>query len=153
MAFLALFTVLLSGCGPAGVPVVKVTGKVTFEGNPVDGATIVFFPIDPTGREAAGMTDENGEFLVVTQGATKGGCLPGNYRVVITKLIYVDAQGNPVVPSNEPILPYADPNAVPPPMPISRSVIPEKYGNVETSGLTAEVTQRGANSFAFELTN
>ena len=155
MAFLTLFTILLGGCGPSGVPVVKVTGKVTFEGNPVDGALITFFPTDPTtGREAAGRTDENGIFLVLTQGAKKNGALPGSYYVVVTKTITVDSRGNPIVPSDEPIPAYAEAaTAADAGRPIYKSLLPEKYGNAETSGLTAEVTQRGANSFAFELTN
>jgi len=69
---------------------------------------IAFFPKDTTtGREASGMTDKNGEFLVLTQGATRSGALPGNYLVRITKVIAVDSRGNPIVPSDEPTPMYA----------------------------------------------
>ena len=146
-----LVVLLLNGCGPAGVPVVHVTGKVTFDGNLIDGAMITFIPNEPEGRTASGTTDENGEFLIMTQGATKAGCLPGSYRVIISKHIDVDEQGNPVVPLGE-APPFADPSAPPPRMPISKSVLPDRYGKADTSGLVAEVTRRGPNSFVFELT-
>jgi hypothetical protein len=151
-----LFAILLGGCAPEGIPVVRITGKVTLNGTPVDGATVTFLPEDPlTGREAVGITDDKGEFVVLSAGATRSGALPGSYHVIVSKHIYVDAQGNPVVPSDEPIPAYLDssaPQAPPPPMPISKSMLPGKYGNAATSGLTAEVTQRGPNSFVFELT-
>jgi len=160
LAIPAFFVALVSGCGPAGVPVVHITGKVTFNSAPVDQAVIRFVPTDlTTGREAVGRTNENGEFLVLTQGATKDGCLPGSYRITVSKRIEVDARGNLIVRSNEPPPPYVPAGLMrsrghgPPPGPATKSVLPDKYGNVETSGLTAEVTRRKRNNhFVFELT-
>ena len=70
--------------------------------------------------------------------------------MVISKHIDVDERGNPVVSSNEPPPPYAS-AAAPQSRPISKSVLPDKYGSVETSELTADV-KKGSTSFVFELT-
>ena len=151
MVLSVFFTVLAGGCGTATLPVVQVTGKVTLKGNPIDGAMVTFVPDESEGRTASGTTGENGEFLIMTQGATKAGCLPGSYRVIISKHIDVDEQGNPVAPLGE-APPFADPSAPPQRMPISKSMLPDRYGKTDTSGLTAEVTRRGPNSFVFDLT-
>ena len=152
LTVLVFFAALLGGCGPAELPVIKVTGKVLFEGIPVEGAMVTFVPNELNGRGASGMTDKNGEFLILTQGATKSGCLPGSYRVIVSKHIDVDERGNPVKPSNKPPPSFADPSAPPQKRPVSKSVLPDKYGKVETSGLTADVTKQEQNAFVFELT-
>ena len=82
--FLGLFILALSvGCADKGVPVVYVTGKVLFEGQPLDEASVTFSPTTSEGREASGRTNANGEFLLLTQGATRTGCVPGSYRVTV----------------------------------------------------------------------
>ena len=153
MVVLLFFAVNFTGCTPAGVQVVQVKGRMTHNGQPLDGASVTFSPTTHEGREASGLTNANGEFVVLTQGATKSGCMPGSYRVSVTKNIAVDRHGNPLV-----FVVSDDPHAPPPAglesgeRPTMKSVIPEKYGNAETSGLTAEVTKKGPNSFVFELT-
>ena len=147
---LLVLTLLLPGCGPSGLPVIRVTGKVTFEGDSVEGANILFVPVESDGRSASGLTDANGEFLLMTQGATQNGVLPGSYRVVVSKYMDVDEQGNPVVFGSA----SSDPSAPSEPQkqPISKPLLPLKYERAETSGLNAEVTKGGANVFTFELT-
>ena len=151
---LSMFCAIISGgCGRTALPVVKVTGKVTFNGAPLEEASIAFSPTTSEGREASGVTDVNGNFLLITQGATTNGCLPGSYRVTVCKSIPVDRRGNPIV-----FVVTDDPDA---PLPVGlasgeipkmKPLIPEKYNNADTSELTVEVTKRGQNSFVFELT-
>ncbi len=84
----SLLTTLLalgaSGCGGRDGPV-AVTGVVLLDGQPVSGATVAFLPAGETGRPATGFTDAQGAFRLTTSG--KGdGALPGDYRVVVTRL-------------------------------------------------------------------
>ena len=150
---LLILALVSTGCGPAKLPVVRITGKVTFEGKPVEGASVIFSPMDSEGRLASGLTDAKGEFLVLTQGAVKTGVLPGHYRIAVFKYTLVDARNNPVVLSGE-SEPF-DPSKRTPgssARPVPKLALPDKYKNAETSGLTAEVTKRGPNVFAFDLT-
>jgi len=148
-----LCVAMFGGCGETALPVVKVTGKVTFNGAPLEEASIAFSPTTSEGREASGVTDANGKFVLITQGAKTNGCLPCSYRVTVSKSVPVDRRGNPIV-----FVVTDDPDAPPPAglesgeIPQMKSLIPEKYSSADTSELTAEVTKRGSNSFVFELT-
>ena len=151
---LVILAFITTGCGPSGLPVVRVTGTVTFEGAPVEEASVTFTPMDLEGRLASGSTNAKGEFMLLTQGAEKSGVLPGNYRITVSKYILVDVRGNPVVSADDsgaydPSSRGAARRAA---RPIPQSVLPDKYRNIETSALTVEVTKRGPNVFTFELT-
>lgn len=135
------------GCSPSGVAVISATGEITYQGKPVDAALVTFMPNSAEGRGAAGYTDANGKFQLTTQGALTNGCLPGKYLVTVTKNIAVDSSGNPVKVPEEPPSPIAAVEAPP----TYKSFVPKKYGNAETSGLEAEVLQKGTNHFVFSL--
>ena len=80
----ALLALAASGCGAGDGPVV-VRGVVLLDGQPVSGAMVSFLPAEQTGRPATGFTDGQGAFRLTT--SRKGdGALPGDYRVVVTKL-------------------------------------------------------------------
>jgi hypothetical protein len=123
---------------PARVPA---GGTVTFAGQPIDGATVVFVT-QSGGRfyNAMGTTDSAGRFRLQTF-RPQDGAVPGSHRVQIEKLSYTAK-------------PVAGP--VPDGFPTSTSVeishLPKKYRSPQTSGLTAEVTPKGPNEFTFELT-
>jgi len=151
LSTLSIALLFLAGCGQDGVPVVRVTGQIFYEGNAVDAANVTFIPVESDGRIASGVTNADGEFMLATQGAERSGALPGNYRIKVSKHIQVDAQGNLIVQSNDPPPSFQDPNAPPPVRPINKPVLPAKYDNAETSGFTAEITRRGQNHFVFEL--
>jgi hypothetical protein len=73
-----------SGCGGRNAKPVPVEGVVTFNGEPVKGATITFLPDGDGGVQAVGRTGSNGVFRLMT--FTSGdGAIPGSYKVVITK--------------------------------------------------------------------
>jgi len=59
-----------------------VQGNVTFEGKPLDGATVTFHPEAKDGKKATGKTDAEGKYTLKTDGA--GGAAPGKYRVTIS---------------------------------------------------------------------
>lgn len=80
LAVLALVPFFV-GCG--GVRPVKVSGTLTLNGQPVEGATVQFVPVDPGGRPALGLTKADGGFSLTTI-EDQDGALPGQYKVVIT---------------------------------------------------------------------
>ncbi len=78
----------VSGCGGSG-NTVKVQGKVTLDGAPLEGAGVTFIPEDPKIQVASGVTGSDGTFRLTTYNFGDG-ALPGDYRVTITK---TEAQG------------------------------------------------------------
>jgi hypothetical protein len=79
LAALALVPFLV-GCG--GARPVKVTGTLTLNGQPVEGATVQFVPVNEGGRPATGLTKADGGFSLTTI-EDQDGALPGEYKVVI----------------------------------------------------------------------
>jgi hypothetical protein len=78
----AAAAVLLGSCGSSGPKLHPVSGKVLFEGNPVEGAAVVFVPdtgdLKPSGRTAA-----DGSFTLSTY-PHGDGAPAGSYVVLIT---------------------------------------------------------------------
>lgn len=143
----------LLGCQRAGGPATqKVSGKVTFNGQPVEGAIVTFAPKSPGAKAAAGTTDASGRFQLTTL-APGDGAVAGSYGVTVIK---------PVRPTGPP----ADSGAVPPEAEEAvkkakeeakkgggeeKELLPEKYKSPEKSGLTAEVKAGQKNDFTFDL--
>jgi hypothetical protein len=71
---LSLLLGLLSGCGSSGPELGIVSGTVTLDGQPLDGATVIFQP--EVGKASFGRTDELGRYelryLKDTMGAVVG---------------------------------------------------------------------------------
>jgi len=76
---LAVSSLVLTGCGGGHVPV---TGVVTVDGKPVEGATVTFITEDGK-QSASGQTDSSGNFSLSDSG--KPGARPGSYKVIVTK--------------------------------------------------------------------
>jgi hypothetical protein len=144
---LSIFLITVTGCstGKPDFAVEIVEGSVTLDGSPVEGVTVGFSPAESTsGKPAVGRTDAQGKFvLTATQGGQFGkGTMIGKYLVSFSKDIR----------SREPTaqeLADADKTGVQPDIPIV-SIIPKKYNDPQTSGLTAEVV-KGKNNFSFDL--
>jgi hypothetical protein len=74
--------VTAAGCAGGRRPV-KVEGVVTIEGRPVEGASVVFNPVDTReGVTANGTTGADGSFKLHTQNYGPG-ALPGEYKVTV----------------------------------------------------------------------
>ncbi|RMF37793.1 MAG: carboxypeptidase regulatory-like domain-containing protein [Planctomycetota bacterium] len=84
--FVLPIALALTGCqGEKGPRTVPAKGIVTLDGEPVEGAAIVF--IDENGLyPARGYSDENGRFSLDAF-EYKTGAVPGTYKVVVTKTI------------------------------------------------------------------
>lgn len=80
------------GCGAksSSLTTVPVSGHVTYNGSPVDGAVVAFSPKEGgTGFAASGTTNSEGQYKLVTyESAAKPltGAVPGEYVVTITKI-------------------------------------------------------------------
>jgi len=104
---------------------VPISGTITWQGKPLASGRVVFHPQQvaegAVRRPATGDLDEAGRYQLTT--LTKGdGAAPGNYRVCVFS--YLSDQTSAA-------------NDVEIPETVWR--IPERYGNPETSGLTAEI--------------
>jgi hypothetical protein len=117
------------GCGS---PIIPVSGTVTLDGKPLEGAGVGFHPRGE-GPLGSAVTNMQGEYAI--ESINRRGLPPGTYRVTISKKIQsgfdeyerVGAAGIQV-----------------------KSLVPAIYGDVEKTPLSAEV-QDGKYRFDFEL--
>ena len=146
-----LFLFPVVGCGPKGPAVSAVSGTVLLDGEPLDGASVVFHPTSSSGLSGSGKTSSDGTFGLSTFRATPGaGVLPGEYVVTISKEEWPEFKE----PEDD------DPDYESKMAQIEREmerakptyVTPQAYGDEETSGLTATVGT-GENKIVFELSS
>jgi hypothetical protein len=151
-AALSLSLVAFIGCGP-DPNLGQVSGVVTYRGEPVEGATVTFLPVDGDGVLAVSKTDTNGRYVLVAPVAKKGvsqGAFRGKYNVTIRKL--------EVIPSEVDRL-YEEGKITYQELQdrggggggTSRDLLPIRYRNAPQSGLEAEVKAKTQNEFNFEL--
>ena len=82
LALSALLALLAAGCGSDGPELASVEGTVKLDGQPLEGAKVVFTPVGP-GRPAYAWTDAAGHYeLAYTN--DDGGALLGEHTVAIT---------------------------------------------------------------------
>lgn len=146
----------LTGCGSdSGFPkTYPVTGSVKLKGKPVEGA-MVTFQLEDSKENAIGTTDSSGEFSL-SMFQPNDGAVPGQYRVAISKMPPVEVAKTTLPPGQiaSGDLPdnYAPPvEAVRKSSGSTKSDIPAKYSNDQSSGLRATVTEAGPNNFDFDL--
>ena len=115
---------LLSGCEPTGVEreMATVSGKVTLNGEPLDGGRVVFAHVEGPG--AAADIQSGGTYTVEVAVGQNGVCIDHRAEPVV-------APGRP-----EPLL--------------GESLVPEKYVSAQTSDLSLDV-KSGKNEFNIEM--
>ncbi len=133
---LLLLGLLLSGCGGGSRPaLVEAVGTVTIDGKPLDGAVVVFQPIETSDpkfkRPARATTDAQGKFAPNAYGDAKG-LPPGKYKVGVSKREFVDK-----LPEN-----FNSENPAATPVKF-RYLVPKGYEVPESSGLDVEITSKG----------
>jgi hypothetical protein len=122
------------GCGKDGLELAPVEGVVLLEGRPVADAGVVFAPVDSKqGLPAVGTTDAEGKFTLIT--ANRPGAALGEHRVAISKTESIAIPQRRGLPLYE-----------------IKEHLPVTYGSLETSGLTATVTEDD-NHPRFELSS
>ena len=151
--FTLLFSAIIftfTGCNKvARVPgLVKCEGTVTWNGNPVEGATLTFYSQHPNGRGGGAMTGADGKFKTTTLHADDG-IEPGEYIVTITKMTSVrSGSETPNVASS---LDERGAMNIAPDRSVDTYHIPQVYSDKTTSGLTAVVSPKGTKDLLFEL--
>ncbi len=156
IACLLVGLVCFAGCG-SDDPHRKVTGKVTMDGAPVDGASLMFYSQDSTGEGGGGKTDASGAYSIVAPSTTKGGLLPGTYKVTIAKYAEVVDEDQQAYESGEITYdelqerkaakgPYGK-------VETGELLTPAQYSNTNATPLTVTVTDDSKqNVFDFDLT-
>jgi len=124
-------------CGGGRRPVYPVRGQVFYEGQPTPGALVILHPLndpDPRAPRPVARVGPDGSFAPTTYHADDG-APAGEYAVTVAWVKEVDNQNAPREEQREP-----------------RSLLPERYGKPETSGLRVHV-QKGHNELPpFRLT-
>jgi len=136
--------VLVTGCGPGKPATVPVSGTVTLDGSPLEGASVTFTPA-AGGRLATGTTDASGKFTLMTFAAGDG-AIVGSHKVGVSKM--EAAAGQQGDPSNQMLSGPPGAGGSQPP----KSLIPKKYSNPEKSGITVEV-KSGMEPVTIELSS
>ena len=125
---------LAAGCNRDGLHLVPVDGVVTLDGKPIADAGVLFSPADPKlGPPASGTTDADGKFTLMTN--NRQGAAVGDHLVVIAR------EEVKVIPQSRGFPIYQ-----------TKHLVPSKYGEMKSSGLTATVKDDN-NHFEFQLTS
>jgi hypothetical protein len=118
-----------AGCGRHAANIAPVKGVVTLDGKPLKIGTVITIP--NAGRGARGFIQPDGSFELGTYGKTDGALL-GSHRVGV-----VAYEGTNLGPESN--------NA--------KLIVPKRYTNPESSGLTIEVKPDGDNTPELKLTS
>jgi hypothetical protein len=142
LKFVGLVALIVSvaGCdtGPKQYPA---TGTVTYDGNPVDGASVTF--VSDTAPMGIGTTDSAGKFTILTGG--KPGAPLGTYKVTVTKSAQIE--GMPASPTAEDMKNMAAKGPLK-----SKALVPAKYAIPQSTDLSVTVTEDAAkNVFPLDL--
>lgn len=124
------FCILLAGCNGSQQPTAPVRGQITYDDKPVTSGTITFVP-KKSGPAATGEIQKDGSYVLKTY-KTGDGAVLGEHTVMIISL--EDQTGK--LPEHR--------SQTPP------TLIPPKYSNNQTSGLSATVKE-GDNTINFPL--
>lgn len=114
---------VFANVGCSEIELETVTGEVTLDDAPLEGALVEFFPVDE-GSSASATTDAEGKFELIFAAGLEGAVV-GDYTVAITKPER-DEEKDKV-----------------------EETLPIKYNHQTT--LTATVSEAGENHFAFNL--
>lgn len=149
--------VVSQGCGSrsrGNIPqTAPVSGTVTLDGQPVDGATVVFVPTGTPAYGAYAVTDSKGHFSLKSS-ETVSGAVPGKYLVQVTKLV-TDTSGKQFVVAEDVEHAALASGGSAPSTGVSatRNVLPEKYANPKTSGIEVTVPAEGLQNLEIKLSS
>jgi hypothetical protein len=150
VSVLVTLGIVLAGCPNSSRPATyRVTGTVTMQEKPVEGAVITFVPSSNEGEAASAITDANGKYALTTWQAGDG-ARPGEYRVKLSKQEQTTAAPSKGVKNlsiEEEQKIYVENMK---PRPPAKSLMPSKYQDESTSGLSHTVP-KAASTFDIEI--
>ena len=155
---LGLMLLAVLGCAQQSgekLDTVPVSGTVTLDGAPVEGASVAFSPSAPGGMAASGKTDSSGRYKLTTRDPDDG-ALPGSYLVMISKTEGGAASGavTPGMSDEEATKAAMEAHVAAGEAEATfKELLPAKYTNTATSELKADVAKGGQTEFNFELTS
>ena len=137
--FMVILGSFASGCSQSGSPpTAPVEGVVTYEGEPVQYAKVIFFPQNvPDAAVGFAQTDAEGRFSEVITAGSTGGAVVGSHFVTVT-------EGWP--PDQEIPVDESGMEKSPPPGPWG-----QEYRDSTNPALKVEVVAGEKNHFDFEL--
>ncbi|MDR0869689.1 MAG: carboxypeptidase-like regulatory domain-containing protein [Planctomycetaceae bacterium] len=133
---------LFSGCTKSNIiPTEDVTGTVTLDGAPLEGASVAFSPkSEGQGTPASAVTDSKGFYVLQTPlGKAQAGTSQGEYTVLVRKYEQKKT-GQKIKNDDGSEIELTQPN----------NTLPAVYGDPSKTPLSASVKQ-GKNSYNFEL--
>ena len=143
---------VLQGCSENSLGTVRVSGIVTLDSDPVEGVNVSFSPKSAEGREAYGVTDAQGRFVLTVPGTNVGsGAIPGEYYVTMSKM------SNPMEGINTDGMGIAEADAeirkhFPRGIPSPKNLLPEKYASRTATDIAPVKVEKGnKNNFTFDL--
>ncbi len=132
--------IFLTGCGSGEMPLGRVSGTVTLDGQPVSGGIIHFMP--QSGPAATGVIDASGRYNLTTYSE-------GDGAVIGSHTIYFAPNSDDSHMEGYSEADYAA-NKPPPEAPQAK-FLPKRYLTPSSSGLSREVAV-GSNDFPLQLT-
>ncbi|MDR1384098.1 MAG: hypothetical protein LBJ67_09670 [Planctomycetaceae bacterium] len=142
LIFVLVFACLI-GCkksDPRKVGLVPAEGTITYNGSPLDVATIVFMPKESNKQGAGALSGADGKFTLTTI-SDNDGAFPVEYSVYILK-------EEPLQISDEEIMEYSRQGKTPPK---PKSLIPAKYMNPAKPILNFTIPATGDKNLLIEL--
>jgi hypothetical protein len=169
---MAVALIGVAACGPSnGLDLARVSGKVTYKGEPLQNGTIMFEPDETkgaTGPLAIGTIKSDGTYILSSQDAGDGAVV-GMHRIGIlgldpeptTKEAMPSPEQDPMKylqaktqadlkAAQQRLTKGADRTITGLDGKTFRVILPEKVGSTKTSGITAEVS-RGSNTLNFDV--
>ena len=140
---LALVFLVLCAVGCSKNPCVPVTGQVLLDGQPLEGASVIFSPVEagPEIGSASAVTDADGNFELKSSFSTTGiGAVPGDYKVLVKKVEGKWDGTTTPNPGGEEIKNMS-----------TTDLLPKVYGRVGSTPLSATVTPDGKNHVVLEI--
>lgn len=149
LSVLGLMAIALTiGCGDTTVQDdrperAKVSGKITLDGAPVEGATIRLEAKTGSQQGAIGVSEADGTFVLTTY-SSGDGVLPGTYMVIATKTkiegMLSDEEANEYNGRGEEI-----------PEPTKTELLPAKYATAKTTDIEISVALGEENTLNLDL--
>lgn len=153
-AVLAAALAISSGCGLGGdddrPKTVEAKGIVTLDGAPIEGASIVFAPVEPGEGKypAQARSDATGNFEL-TAFESKPGAVPGQYKVMVSRTVEVTG-GAP--PTAEQLGEDAEHMTEEEKAGVRWvNDLPQKYANPNDSGIVIEIPESGIANIELKL--